>query len=621
MPDELPAPDDEVDSELADKLPDSDDEIDSELPDELPAPDDEVDSELSDELPDSDDEIDSELPDELSAPDDEVDSELSDILPDSDDEIDSELPDELPLSDDDVDSDLLGDVFDEDSSDEGDTIDTSRLDGEEVVPEDEELSEEELDGLMGFDSDDEDEDVISGWVESDNESEDELDDVDDAEDIGDDEEDIIASMTGDIDGDDPYEENLQDNDISSEDDLNKVLDTLVPLDKVSENENLNNKEDFKDPVIDKPVVDVQENRPEPLIREEESKPVKDNSDVSEKAVSKKPMGVVATAILGLFKVSSFIALGLGGGAGYNYLKDSGFIDLPHVATSSNEVVEQLAKKVGLLEKQIVSPSKPQDDLLERYKQLSESQDSLLLEQQKQIALITELKSSVAKQENKAENYESEMIERLESLLSLVVGVAEKQSNQGIEIKESVLREALLTIEKSTTNIEQASIAPFVEQLKKSISRISQLEAAYTAQKTHIALLEGEAEYVKNSMQEIRKKQSEIKKTVESVPSPKVKKETKVKDDFVFIANEEKKDDSILSKYHLIGVHAKGSGRFDIYVQSEKAYHTAEFETFWFSPNQSSVIPNYGRILEVREVKGSSIPYVVVTENGIIRGKR
>ena len=473
---------------------------------------------------------------------------------------------------------------------EGATVNDIELSIAEEEPETE-------DYLMGAWADDDLDGVALPSIDDDS-SDDSLDDITDS----------IDSIIDDIE--------MPDETITSEGDYNDLLDSIAPLDDIDDFSEsapfvTNNAENNNEAVA----------KPEKISLGEDVMAKGDKNESQQKLPAKKGGGALKNISIAVL----FCFSGIGGGAGYSYI-DANYLQLntgkySAQVSSDNSVnpeIINLQNEVKLLKDAISqTDSLKLKELVDTYKALNKSQSSIAEEQQTQLLLISDLQETAVKMQSSASGYEDQMVNRLATMLQFVTNVAENQTVQAKEIKETVLREALAVIEKSGSSDSGKQLIKIVEQLRKSDARISQIEAAVTAQKSHLALVEGETEYVKSTVQELREasylKSSSPTKEPLSALKPEIS-------DFVFVENKETpaKEDF---KYNLIGVYAKGNDSYDIYLQRTDAKNSTEFESYWLSPNRASVIPGYGRVLQIKAVEDLRVPYVVVTENGIIRGKR
>jgi hypothetical protein len=510
------------------------------------------------------------------------------------------------------------------------------------------LSDHAIDALLNS-GDIDDKDPMSDWGSDLSDLDDEKNSVDD--DDVDDEQKLsvaISGFSGDEDnGEDSYAKSSSD---TEDDGITSLLDKLTPLNEeehfqseykskaileaIDRNEVNGNSENSDKNSDENGVSQSKEGIVKSDIRDEQTmekggdKIEKEQTIQSPVVKSSNMMSIIFVAILGLI-------FGAAGSFGVEFLKDNDYIGPMGNTISQSEitnVVSKLESRFDKLSDRMKNSSDEKNKLIASYQSLSQSQDELMSEQANQIKMISKLQDSTTGLKRTSEKYETEMLGRLQSVLKLITGVAEKQNIQSQTIRETVLRDALLVMEKNTPE-QSSDVKDIAVELRKSITRISQLEAAVIAQKSHLSLLEGETDYVKTSIQRIQVEGAKEKPKLDNmVKTSKVETSAgnngskNALKDFVFVSNEPETVKKYIEevdseKYYLIGVYAKGSGAYDLYLQPRDAKQATAFESFWYNPSIPSSIPGYGRIIGVRSVQDSRVPFVVVTENGIIRGKR
>jgi len=249
------------------------------------------------------------------------------------------------------------------------------------------------------------------------------------------------------------------------------------------------------------------------------------------------------------------------------------------------------------------------ELIEKYDAILGTQQKLIQEQARYAELSEQMRVQL-------EAYETNMLSRFEKVVGLTSKVASQNAEQAQLIKDAVLREALAAINAKAVGSDNGKIAVLQKEIVDAKAKIEQLSQTVVAQRQVQTVLESEIQEIKETQPLSRRGAKPTAVTRGASPSSgaKVVVDTEPDSPFPDAGNDE---------LVLVGVQSKKGGVFDIYVEPSDPNDMTGVVPYLFGPNQSSVIPGYGRILSVNKVEGtqSLVPYVVVTEMGEIRGKR
>lgn len=301
-------------------------------------------------------------------------------------------------------------------------------------------------------------------------------------------------------------------------------------------------------------------------------------------------------------------------------QDTGRREPSQPTSADPREIEQLRAEVaGLSEKlTLVLSSKdsgPTDanssmmELIQKYDAIMGAQQKLIQEQARYAELSEQMRVQL-------ETYETNMLSRFEKVVGLTSKVASQNAEQAQSIKDAVLREAIAAINAKAGGADNGKMAVLQKEIVDAKAKIEQLSQTVVAQRQVQTVLESEIQYIKEAQPLSRRgtKQTPAVKSTSQVSGAKVVVDTEPESPFPDAGNDE---------LVLVGVQSKKGGVFDIYVEPSDPNDMTGVVPYLFGPNQSSVIPGYGRILSVNKVEGaqSLVPYVVVTEMGEIRGKR
>lgn len=256
-----------------------------------------------------------------------------------------------------------------------------------------------------------------------------------------------------------------------------------------------------------------------------------------------------------------------------------------------------------------APDGPTLELIAKYDEIMRAQQNLIQEQARYAALSEQMRLQL-------ETYETNMLSRFEKVVGLTSKVATQNAEQAQLIKDAVLREAIAAINAKTSGADSGKIAVLQKEIVDAKSRIEQLSQTVVAQRQVQTVLESEIQEMKEGPAFVRRgaKPTTPTKSNNQTSGAKVVVDAEPESPFPDAGNDE---------LVLVGVQSKKGGVFDIYVEPSDPNDMTGVVPYLFGPNQSSVIPGYGRILSVNKIEGaqSMVPYVVVTEMGEIRGKR
>lgn len=640
--------------------------------------------ENSDEEP----EIESPGNDELS----EIDGGSDDSIPEPDEELPSEdelgLPelDSVPTQDEGVTEDESSpdDDFDllmggDDSSDENNEEDiTDASDFEFPVSDDEPATSEPepsgddlddgMDLLMGGDDEDDTspsqpksnpDDDFDLLMNSDDESSDEEQsdpisdwEKDDEDDLDDDDE-LLSGFMPDNSGNDIEDEDDQ----GLDDGVADMLDTFAPtmskdedvddflegIEAAPEPEKSKADKDFLTSIATQE--DVPDVAPENKATEPKEEPKTSKAEKNEKTenAEKKKPGLIG-------KISRiFVAVGLVGGLGVGgmYVSQNGLPSdvtslIPSFSTSSNNAavnpnvtkeIDALRKKVEALSSEVTQIKSDANSTLAEYQRLVGLQSELSESQSKQLAMITELKSS-------AKKYEGEMISRLEKLALYVKSVETGGNERQAIMRDSLYKELVAYIKANASNDDAGKLTELAEALRKQSVKTAQIDAALQAQRRVVSIIEDEQDYIRETVETIRDKNtgpntnllmpSEPKKRPKKVEVPKVEPKT---DEVCCVFVEENKQkaqtathvkqDKVQAGYRLVSVIKRGPRSWDIFLEPTVGNGRMSVEKYTFTPTGASSVPGYGRITDVVELNGGNarIPYKVITEKGTLVSRK
>jgi len=569
------------------------------------------------------------------------DKETSDSDPLDDMLGDNEAPASDPLDD------MLGDN-EAPASDPLDDMLGGEDENEEPDPLDDMLGGDNEDSDSDSDSDSEDEDPLGSLVDDSEDisdwqtglSDDEDDDVEDFLGHNLSEEDDIASTA--FGGDESENENDTSVDgVRNLDDVSSLLDQFA--EESDSNMDTGGAAGDSDDELNNPMADI------PPMEEETESKTESKPDMVEEAKMSKEGAVVDTEdhvesgqkekkgkalkfVLGGLLVVASVAAGIGVSqtgvlSKYIPLSTSASVDNNDKIAQLESMVLSLNSKVkNLTDKP--SQSAETEKLAVLYQELVEANKALFEEQEKFKELTAGLKSELA-------TYETAMIGRLESVIKVATQVSVQQANQEQEIKDSVLREALAVMEKQRGEFGGERLASVIKKMEESQRRSSQLESKILAMQDLFSLMEDEVGYLKTQVRngstpgttntEVRQPEKPLVMKAEK-PSF-VEENTTSRDVKVFVdprAPATSSSEPVKPEYYLAGVFSKGRGGYEIYIQDANAPQgMSQAKPYVFTPNQSSTIPGYGKIVSVMKLSSSTlrVPYIVETENGTIMGKR
>jgi len=612
---------------------------------------------------------DSELPvedeDELDAGVDElglpVDEEESDVIDSSTDDLDlvmgtapSDENEEfdVPIADDETDQsneeDLDGGL---DLLMGGD----DQEDEYEPAPEDEPkpAPEDDFDLMMNSDDEaDEDDDPISNWEKNDDE-----DDEDDE--LGDDDEDLLNGfLPGDDEQNDPtpHDEEYEFENVDSG--VADMLDNFAPA--MSKDEDV---DDFLNEIESKgesaPPAGVDDFLPD-VEREDavednaktEAEITKDTKSEKTEKPSEEKESDDHTDKPGIVRKLSrvFAAVAIAGGVIFSslYINENGvpkevsslmpdFTSSSENAKSESSVLKEiktLRKEVELLSGEVKKVKSSSEYSLKEYKRLVELQAELNKSYAAQMDTINSIKSS-------AKKYEGEMITRLEKLALYVKSVESGNNKQQSIMRESLYKELVAYIKANASNDDAGKLTELTENLRKQSVKTAQLDAALQAQRRVVSIIEDEQDYLRGTVDSIRKTESSpsvnllksdngdsgLKKDTDES----AKAENSEEACCVFVEEKKvaktlysnaKKEDSELG-YRLVSVIKRGPRSWDVFLEPKIGKGRMSVEKYTLTPMGSSVVPGYGRIKDVVELKGGDarIPYKVITENGTLVSRK
>jgi hypothetical protein len=290
----------------------------------------------------------------------------------------------------------------------------------------------------------------------------------------------------------------------------------------------------------------------------------------------------------------------------------------------NDRVLALSSRIKAVNNKVndVGSSAGDADIVKRYEELFSTQQAMFKEQEMNRDLMERLRSQL-------NDYESKMLSRFEKVVTLASSVAKQQKRQSQDIKDTVLREAVAIMKSQNSATGSDSVASLQQNIDDSNRRLSQLQAQVLAQRNLMSLIETEVDYVKTRVSN-DSQSNQSSPAYENVDldfsSPNrdvtVFVDTATPDPVKRSTPEPLKTESV--ELSLVGVFARGAGKFDIYVQdAAQGNGTSGVKPYMYSPNQVSNIKGYGRILSVRKLDraGLRVPYAVDTEGGVITGKR
>ena len=332
-----------------------------------------------------------------------------------------------------------------------------------------------------------------------------------------------------------------------------------------------------------------------------------------------------------------LGVGLAGGVyGPKYLGDylPGAMNQSEIATTNE--VSTLRSKVVTLEGEIKAKDK---EYLDKLLLIQNSLSSIGETQSTVSEKVSELSKDQVKLENALNNYEKEMLTRFKQVIEISQSSLEKQSEQSQLIKDAVLREALEVIRNQESDPNSKKLIAVATEVEQMMNKVAQLEARQMSQRQVSSLMEDEMGYVKKKVSEMEKSMIPYKPPVQKdgPGSADTAPDKKTEASISIVSKSEMKKETAKTKQPaqvgsgndfvemvVAGVHFKGNGSYDIYVQPLDNRNHKAVEPYWFSRGRSSsTIPGYGKILDVIKLENTNllVNYVVVTENGEIRGRR
>ena len=332
-----------------------------------------------------------------------------------------------------------------------------------------------------------------------------------------------------------------------------------------------------------------------------------------------------------------LGVGLAGGVyGPKYLGDylPGAMNQSEIATTNE--VSTLRNKVVTLEGEIEAKDK---EYLNKLLLIQNSLSSIGETQSTVSEKVSKLSKEQVELESALNNYEKEMLARFKQVIEISQSSLEKQSEQSQLIKDAVLREALEVIRNQESDPNSKKLIAVATEVEQMMNKVAQIEARQMSQRQVSSLMEDEMGYVKKKVSEMEKSMIPYKPPVQkdgpgSADTPPDKK---AEASISIVSKSELKKEAAKAKQPtqvdsgndfvemvVAGVHFKGNGSYDIYVQPLDNRNHKAVEPYWFSRGRSSsTIPGYGKILDVIKLENTNllVNYVVVTENGEIRGRR
>lgn len=356
-----------------------------------------------------------------------------------------------------------------------------------------------------------------------------------------------------------------------------------------------------------------------------------NSGANDPSVKRKGK-VIATLL------SALLVAGLGAAAGGYAIHQ---YSMSQVEANSKELDESSEQFKSTLVALTARAKQLEDRLAKTDGQIAKVEGyytSLQTEQNRVLQEQTRLNEQLASIKQESGEYEAAMIERLQSVLLLTRGISDQMSSQELRLKESVFKETVAALESRASGLGNEQLNAVLKDLQDNTTRLEQIEVNLQAQKTLLTLMGDETEFVKS-----RLGQMENKETKKSLPAPARPSTTQSNSAAVNSATKsnipQKAPEQIAkelgwqidipnpheeskSGYTLIGVLQKSPGVYEIYVQKKMARSATEYESYIYSPSEKSIIPGYGMIKGVQQTDSDSsvVPYQILTETGIIRGR-
>jgi hypothetical protein len=264
----------------------------------------------------------------------------------------------------------------------------------------------------------------------------------------------------------------------------------------------------------------------------------------------------------------------------------------------------------------------EENIIKRYDELFSTQQAMFKEQERNRELMGQLRSQL-------NDYEAKMLSRFEKVVTLASSVAKQQQEQSQDIKDTVLREALAIMKAQDSAVGTDGVESLQQNLDDSNRRLSQLQAQVLAQRNLMSLIETEVDYVKTRVSN----DSQFNQSSPAYESVDLDISSPNRDVTVFVDTATPAPVKQINpkplkvaaiELSLVGVFARGAGKFDIYVQdTAQGNGTSGVKSYIYSPNQVSNIKGYGRVLAVRKLDRPDlrVPYAIDTEGGVITGKR
>ena len=365
----------------------------------------------------------------------------------------------------------------------------------------------------------------------------------------------------------------------------------------------------------------------------------DKSDVIAKSkdedeeVKKGKFGLAGGIALVLLAGAAGIA---GGSFGPSLLSSAG-IDVEHGGSNEETVllqrdVRELKKQVLDLEGQLAVVEGNSNAVVSLTSSVSKIQKTQMAFSSQQDSMNQELD----KMNSGMDDFQNEVVKRIESLLDLVGSASIDQDVVSSEIRETVLREVVQLIEDGGFNGMDKKVLDALKEFESTSMRLSQVEDWLKGVRNLTTMNSAEQDYLSSRLSKVESaikngsstptyeaQQVEVKqappviKPVEVYVDTQSQVKTKNK-----LADEQVKNEPVKpAKQYVLGVHEISTNNYTIYLQEEGASGNA-FKPYTFSSGSVSIVPGYGRITGVRKSHDPSkmIDDVVDTESGVITGK-
>lgn len=364
-----------------------------------------------------------------------------------------------------------------------------------------------------------------------------------------------------------------------------------------------------------------------------SEPLQPKKTSAEIEPSVKKKGKFVTTLLSALLVAGLCAAA-GGYAVYQY-------SMSQVEANSKELDESSEQFKSTLVALTARAKQLEERLAKTDGQIAKIEGyytSLQTEQSRVLQEQTRLNEQLASIKQESGEYEAAMIERLQSVLLLTRGISDQMSSQELRLKESVFKETVAALESRATGLGNEQLNAVLKDLQDNTTRLEQIEVNLQAQKTLLTLMGDETEFVKSRLGQMENR--ETKKTppaptrpsttqsnstaVNSSTKPNIpqKAPEQIAKELGWQIDIPNPHEESKSGYTLIGVLQKSPGVYEIYVQKKMARSATEYESYIYSPSEKSIIPGYGMIKGVQQTDSDSsvVPYQILTETGIIRGR-